>query len=135
MDYPYPPANIRYIPEDDYVPFLAPTGAFVVDDEDEYFFNQKIWIEDDEEPIIIDQVLNSFSCGRKVRIYPRGSAPNADLLAQIKKEYKQGLHPKEGVLETVFKDVYGVNWFQVLTVVNNEPLVILLNLKYWVYEE
>ena len=126
--YPYPSPNIRYIPEDNYVPFLAPTGAFVVDDEDEYFFNQKIWIEDDEEPIIIDQVLNSFSCGRKVKVYPRGLAPNADLLAQIKREWKQGLHPKEGVLD-------GVNWFQVLTVVNNEPIEVLLNLKYWVYEE
>lgn len=131
MDYTYPKADIRYIPEGDYVPFLAPTGEW----EDPYPFNDKIWIEDDENPIVIDQVLNSFSCGRKVRVYPRGIAPDTDLLAQIKREWKQGLHPKEGVLQTVFKDVDGVNWFQVLTLVNEEPLLILLNLKYWVYEE
>ena len=133
MDYSYPPANIRYIPEKDYTPFLAPT--YEEYEKDPYLLNPKIYIEDDEEPIIIDKVLNSFSCGRKVKVYPRSTAPNADLLMQIKKEYKKGLHPTQGVLQTVFKDVDGVNWFQVLTVVNDEPIEVLLNLKYWVYEE
>ena len=93
-----------------------------------------IWIEDDDEPILLKEYLNTHRYGENLHIYPRGNASNMELLAQIQKEYKRGEHPKSGVLECVFADNLGRKWMQILTTIEDEPRKVLLNLKYWQFD-
>jgi hypothetical protein len=97
-------------------------------------YEQQIWIEDSDEPILLMQYLNTSRIGEVLNIYPRGMCTNMQLLSQIQKEFKRGEHPKSGVLECIFEDQDGVKWMQILTTIKGEPEKVLLNLKFWQFD-
>jgi hypothetical protein len=50
------------------------------------------------------------------------------------KDYKRGKYPKQGVYEDMMLDTEGRRWLQVLSVIDDEPRKLLLNIKYWGFE-
>jgi hypothetical protein len=96
---------------------------------------KEIWIEDDEEPIQIIEWVRSTKYGQLLTLTPRTNVPGGqDLAAEIMKDYKRGKYPKQGVYEDMMLDTEGRRWLQVLSVIDDEPRKLLLNIKYWGFE-
>jgi hypothetical protein len=96
---------------------------------------KEIWIEDDEEPIQIIEWVRSTKYGQLLTLTPRSNVPGGqDLAAEIMKDYKRGKYPKQGVYEDMMLDTEGRRWLQVLSVIDDEPRKLLLNMKYWGFE-
>ncbi len=87
------------------------------------YFDKEVHDFFGEHVIIIKDILNTSFTGKRVSIKPNNVNP------YTLKEYKAGNLPIFGLLEYVIKDQNGFNWFQILSVVNDEPIKFLFKSK------
>jgi len=104
---------------------------YIIDDQElelgkDYLYALEV---EGDNAILITQWLNNFRYGDRVNIMPRSTAPSEVLM-----HYKKGIHQRTGVMQRVFKDIFGMNWFEILHTIDDEPVVIIYNLRYWTFD-
>ena len=84
---------------------------------------------EDDNPMLVKQWTGSTRYGDKINIVLRSGAPR-----DLQQEYKANRHLHWGVMQRSFIDVFDQNWFEVLHLVDDEPMVVMYNLKQWTFQ-
>jgi len=84
---------------------------------------------EDNNPMLVKQWTGSNRYGDKINIVLRSGASR-----DLQQEYKGNRDLHWGVMQRSFKDVFDQNWFEVLHLVDDEPMVVMYNLKHYTFQ-